>query len=174
MRNRNSPASTPRSRKRAQSSSESRESSLAHTLVGTRRTSVRSTIEIGSTRSAIRAPTASRHTAGATGVFVRQNRDSPARSRIAPRDSGAETGSRPRRARTPPRYHGPSTTSRRSPPGPTQCDVPLRGVRIKERPAPIRGTQSERGVGESHAVRGLRPRSTGAVGNNVHEHVPSS
>lgn len=104
-RNRSSRTSTPRTRRRAHSSADSKEISWAHTLLGTRSRRVSPKIEIGRTRSAMRAPTASRHTAGATAICARQNRDSPARSRIAASGSGTASGSRARRGRTALAYH---------------------------------------------------------------------
>ena len=97
-RKRSSRATTPRSFKRAHTSSARRESSLAHTLLGTRRRSVPSSSEIGKARSAIRAPTASRQTAAGTASRTRAKRFSPARSRIARSGSGDERGYRERRA----------------------------------------------------------------------------
>lgn len=87
-RKRSSRTTTARSFKRARISSERRDSSFAHTLLGTRNKRTPSSSASGFARSAIRAPTASRHTDAGRGCRVCANRFSPARFRIARRGSG--------------------------------------------------------------------------------------
>jgi hypothetical protein len=100
-RKRSSRTVTVRSRRRAQISTDRRDSSFAHTLLGTRRSRTPPSSEMGQARSAMRGPTASLQSAAGIASRARAKRFSPARCKMARSGSGALSVCRGRRVMTP-------------------------------------------------------------------------